>query len=154
LPRWWAPRGHSLLTTAPFVAAVPKAISDAGERIAFHSIEFFTARLPNVNTRAAYGRAVAALLAVMLYDFVRVGAVVRMSVRDFQENGTTAWLVLREKGGKERRLPAHHLVRQYVREYLDIAGLSRRELARAPLFQSLPGAQRHFRESPSTAPPS
>lgn len=228
---------------AVLVASCPKAISDAGERAAFHSLEFFTARLPNANTRAAYGRAVAdfcawcetralplpalssplvaayfhelgetlspssanlhlsgvrqwlewltrsgvlpsnpaaavrgvrlsreegktpvlereqarrlfasldgandlagrrdrALLAVMLYDFVRVGAVVRMRVRDFQDNDGAAWLLLREKGGKERRLPAHHLVREYVHAYLDIAGLSRSEHARAPLFQSAPG---------------
>jgi site-specific recombinase XerD len=80
-----------------------------------------------------------AILAVMLYDFVRVGALVRMRARDFQEQGSTAWLVLREKGGKERRLPAHHLVREYVRAYVDGTGLNRREHAKAPLFQSAPG---------------
>jgi site-specific recombinase XerD len=79
-----------------------------------------------------------AILAVMLYDFVRVGAVVRMRVRDFQELEQTAWLILREKGGKERRLPAHHLVREYIRAYLDVAELTPRH-ARAPLFQSAPG---------------
>jgi site-specific recombinase XerD len=46
-----------------------------------------------------------AILAVMLYGFVRVGAVVRMRVRDFQNDGGDAWLVLHEKGGKQRRLP-------------------------------------------------
>jgi integrase len=80
-----------------------------------------------------------AVLAVMLYGFVRVGAVVRMRVCDFQEQGDTAWLILREKGGKQRRLPAHHRVREYVRAYLLAAGLNQREHGRSPLFQSAPG---------------
>jgi len=80
-----------------------------------------------------------AILAVMLYDFVRVGALVRMRVRDFQVHDDAAWLVLREKGGKERRLPAHHLVRDYVLAYLYGAGLNGREHAKTPLFQSAPG---------------
>jgi hypothetical protein len=42
-------------------ASLPRAISEAGERAAFHSVEFFTARIPNPNTRAAYGHAVAEL---------------------------------------------------------------------------------------------
>jgi hypothetical protein len=41
------------------VASLPRTISEAGERAAFHFIEFFTARIPNSNTRAAYGHAVA-----------------------------------------------------------------------------------------------
>jgi hypothetical protein len=42
------------------VATMPQAILEAGERAAFHSVEFFTARLSNPHTRAAYGRAVTA----------------------------------------------------------------------------------------------
>jgi integrase/recombinase XerD len=224
------------------VASLPRTISEAGERAAFHSLEFFTARIPNPHTRAAYGHAVAefcqwcerrgiplpalsspvvaayvheleeflspssanlhlsgirqwlewlarsgvlpsnpaavvrgarlsreegktpvlereqarqlfasfegsrdvvllrdrAILAIMLFGFVRVGAVVRMRLRDFHDHAGVASLVLREKGGKERRLPAHHLVREYVHDYLRASGL--RDLAdrRAPLFQSAP----------------
>jgi site-specific recombinase XerD len=228
---------------AVLAVALPQAIHGAGERAAFHSVEFFTARLSNPHTRAAYARAVTefccwcetrgvplpalsspviaayyhelverlspasanqhlsgirqwlewlvrsgvlpfnpaaavrgvklrrqegqtpvldrgearrlfaaleassalvdqrdrAILAVMLYDLVRVGAVVRMRVRDFWDQTETAWLILREKGGKQRRLPAHHIVREYLRAYLDAAGLGRREHASAPLFQSAPG---------------
>jgi hypothetical protein len=40
----------------------------------------------------------------MLFGLVRVGAVVRMRVRDFDDRAGEASLVLREKGGKERRL--------------------------------------------------
>jgi site-specific recombinase XerD len=89
-----------------------------------------------------------AILAVMLYGFVRVGALVRMRVRDFQTHDATSWLVLREKGGKERRLPAHHLVREYVLAYLDGSGLNRREHAKAPLFQSAPGRSKSLSGKP------
>jgi site-specific recombinase XerD len=41
------------------LAALPKAISSAGPRAVFHSVAFFTSRIPNTHTRAAYGRAVA-----------------------------------------------------------------------------------------------
>jgi integrase len=85
-----------------------------------------------------------ALLGIMLYDFVRVGAVIRMRGRDFQDHddAATAWLVLSEKGGKQRRLPAHHLVREDVRAYLAAAGLRGREHAMEPLFQSAPRGAR------------
>jgi integrase len=89
-----------------------------------------------------------AVLAIMLYGFVRVSAVVRMRVPDFQEQEGLAWLILREKGGKERCLPAHHLVRGYVRAYLDLAGISDRTSAKAPLFQSAPGHSRMISGKP------
>ena len=40
------------------VASLPRFISQAGERTAFHSIEFLSARIANPHTRAAYGRAI------------------------------------------------------------------------------------------------
>lgn len=225
---------------APGVSmSVPALIAGAGDAAARHTLEFFTARIPNAHTREAYGRAVfrfcqwceaqrvplagvssplvaaylqvllqelsaasakqhlaavrhwldwltergviavnpaasvrgprhvvhegktpvlerdqakrlldsidgidvvslrdRALLAVMLFGFVRVGAVVKMRVRDFEDEGADAWLVLHEKGGKARRIPAHHLVREYLRAYLDAVELEPR--SKAPLFQSAP----------------
>jgi len=76
-----------------------------------------------------------AVFAVMLFGFVRVGAVVKMQVRDFEE-GDNAWLVLHEKGGRERRIPCHHKTRDYLRAYLEAARLERE--SRLPLFQSAP----------------
>lgn len=77
-----------------------------------------------------------AMFAIMLFGFVRVGAVVRMLVRDFQDEGETAWLLIREKGGKERRIPCHHQTRAYLRQYIALAQLDPK--ARVPLFQSAP----------------
>jgi site-specific recombinase XerD len=80
-----------------------------------------------------------AVFAVMLFGFVRVGAVVKMQVRDF-EDGDNAWLVLHEKGGRERRIPCHHKTRDYLRTYMQAAGLQ--PGSRVPLFQSAPRRSR------------
>lgn len=79
-----------------------------------------------------------AILSVMLFGFVRVSAVCRMLVKDFEDTGD-AWLVLHEKGGKERRIPCHHQARDYVRAYVAAAGLSEPEHRREPLFQTARG---------------
>ena len=80
-----------------------------------------------------------AIFAVMLFGFVRVGAVVKMLVRDF-EDGDNAWLVLHEKGGRERRIPCHHKTRDCLRGYMLAAGLE--PGSRSPLFQSAPRRSR------------
>lgn len=77
-----------------------------------------------------------ALFAVMLFGLVRVGAAVRMQLRDFEDEGPHAWLCLHEKGGKERRIPCHHQARAYLRAYVEVAGFAAR--SREPLFQSAP----------------
>jgi len=38
-------------------------------------------------------------MAVMTYGFTRVGAIVKMKVKDYQIQGRKAFLVLHEKGG-------------------------------------------------------
>jgi integrase/recombinase XerD len=78
-----------------------------------------------------------ALLALMLFGFVRVSAVCRMQARDFEDAGGDAWLVLHEKGGRERRIPCHHQARHYVRTYLTAAGIEAG--GRVPLFQTARG---------------
>jgi site-specific recombinase XerD len=77
-----------------------------------------------------------AILAVMLFGFVRVGAVCRMRVKDMEDAGGDAWLVLHEKGGRERRIPSHHQARDYLLAYLAAAGIEDRS---APLFQTVRG---------------
>ena len=84
-----------------------------------------------------------AVFAVMLFGFVRVGAVVKMLVRDF-EDGDNAWLVLHEKGGRERRIPCHHKTRDYLRGYLQAAGLEPDE-PRAALSERAPPKPRALR---------
>jgi site-specific recombinase XerD len=77
-----------------------------------------------------------AMFGVMLFAWLRVGAIVRMTVRDFEDEGAEAWLVVHEKGGKERRIPCHADARAYLRAYIAWAGFEPR--SRVPLFQSMP----------------
>jgi integrase/recombinase XerD len=77
-----------------------------------------------------------AMLSTMLFGLVRVGAVVKMRVRDFDDESSHATLLLHEKGGKERRIPAHDFVRDALRSYVAAAGLAPR--SKAPLYQSTP----------------
>jgi len=78
-----------------------------------------------------------AMFAVMLFGFVRVGALCKMAVRDFEDESACAFLVLHEKGGNERRIPCHHLTREYLRASIAAAGFEHR--SKAPLFQTAPG---------------
>lgn len=76
-----------------------------------------------------------AIIAVMVYSFARVSAVVRLNVEDFFMQGRKRWFRLHEKGGKLHDVPAHHNAVEYVEAYLDAAGI--REEAKGPLFRSL-----------------
>jgi len=76
-----------------------------------------------------------ALLGVMVYSFARVSAVTKLKVKDYQRQGAQAWLLLDEKGGKQRKVPVHHQAVAYLEQYLNLTGL--REKPGTPLFRSL-----------------
>ncbi len=78
-----------------------------------------------------------ALIAVMVYSFARVSAVVNMNVEDYWQNGKRWWLRLHEKGGKHHEVPAHHNAEAYLDAYLQAAGIAG-EL-KTPLFRSAVG---------------
>ncbi|HVT58975.1 MAG TPA: tyrosine-type recombinase/integrase [Thermoanaerobaculia bacterium] len=78
-----------------------------------------------------------ALLAVMLYSFARVGAIVRLRVRDYENQRRRAYLALREKGGQHRRVPVHSRAAEALDAYLEAAGIG--ATPEAPLFQALTG---------------
>jgi len=76
-----------------------------------------------------------ALLATLAYTFARIGAVVRLKVEDYYPSGKRFLLRFREKGGKEKELPAHHKLEELVDEYLHATGLG----AEPGSLLSLPG---------------
>jgi site-specific recombinase XerD len=77
-----------------------------------------------------------ALFGVLIYSWARISAAVGMLVRDFEDSGDHAFLLLTEKGGKERRIACHHKAREYLRVYIATAGFDPR--AKVALFQSAP----------------
>ena len=64
-----------------------------------------------------------------------------MRLGDFVDNPAGAYLVAHEKGGKARKLPAHHVVVEALRAYLEAGGLLGGD-KKAPLFQSSPARSR------------
>jgi integrase/recombinase XerD len=75
-----------------------------------------------------------ALLAVMIYSFARVSAVVGMSMEDYYLEGTRRWVRLREKGGKQHAVPLHFNAEEYVEAYVHAAGIGG---SKGPLFCTL-----------------
>ena len=90
--------------------------------------------LDSIDSSTVVGLRDRALIGVMTYSFARVGAVVKMNVRDYYCQGKRAWFRLHEKGGKEHQVPAHHRAIAYVEAYLEAAGIS--GLGRTPLFRA------------------
>jgi site-specific recombinase XerD len=78
-----------------------------------------------------------ALIAVMVYSFARIGAVLNMKVEDYYSNGKRWWLRLHEKGGKFHEVPAHHNAEAYLDAYIQAARLA--EEPKTPLFRSIRG---------------
>ena len=66
--------------------------------------------LESIDTGKIVGLRDRALIGVMVYSFARIGAVLRMNVEDFFQDGTgrTMMLRLHEKGGKHHEVPVHH----------------------------------------------
>lgn len=76
-----------------------------------------------------------ALIAVMVYSFARVGAVVAMNVEDYFLQDSRRWFRLHEKGGKRHDVPAHRRAEADVDAYLAAAGIAGD--LKSPLFRTL-----------------
>ena len=97
-----------------------------------------TATLPVLRDRA--------LLAVMVYSFARVSAVVGMRVEDCYQQGKRWWLRLQEKGGTHHAVPVHHKA-EAVSRRLSRRGRDRGRERRVPV--ALDAAGGRARPAPS-----
>jgi site-specific recombinase XerD len=75
-----------------------------------------------------------ALIALMVFSFARVSAVVGMEVEDYYQSGKRFWIRLHEKGGKFHEVPVHHSAEAYLDAYLTTAGTQ--EAKKTPLFRA------------------
>lgn len=103
------------------------------------------ALLDSPNTDTLWGLRDRALIAVMLFTFARVSAVVRMQVGDYVLTGKQANIRLMEKGGKVRTLPLHHLAEEYLDEWLEAAGIV--DDKKTPLFRKFSPSRELTEES-------
>jgi len=76
-----------------------------------------------------------ALIGLMLYTFARVSAAVNMNVKDVYQKQETLWVRLHEKGGKHHEMPCQHNLKDWLREYLEAAGIA--DDKDAPLFRTV-----------------
>ncbi len=99
------------------------------------SIEETRTLLDSIDVSTIVGLRDRALIAIMVYSFARVSAVVGMLVHDYFAEGKRWQLRLHEKGGKLHHVPAHHKVEEYLDAYLSGAGHGAER--RGPLFRTI-----------------
>ncbi len=80
--------------------------------------------LERIDTSTFLGLRDRALIAMMIYTFGRVGAVIKMRIEDYYTQGRRGWVRLHEKGGKRHEMPCNHNLEAYLDEYIKTAGIS------------------------------
>lgn len=78
-----------------------------------------------------------ALIALMLYTFGRVSAVVGVQIVDYHMHSGRRWIRLHEKGGKQHALPVHHRAEDAVEAYLAAARSCGQAMDSGPLFRTV-----------------
>lgn len=134
----WLVTGHVLRINPASAVRGPRYVQHVGKTPVLERDQA-KALLDSIVGDDVLARRDKALLAVMLFSFARVGAVVRMKVRDYQGAGTSrACFVLHEKGGRHHPVPAHHQAAELVDAYIAVSGLQ--GVPHAPLWQGARGA--------------
>lgn len=75
-----------------------------------------------------------ALIATMLFTFMRISAAIDLKVGDYYHQGRNGWLRVHEKGGEEDIKPVHHQLEEYLDAYIEAAGIKRDR--KGPLFRT------------------
>lgn len=91
--------------------------------------------LDSIDTSTPVGLRDRALIALMVFSFARIGAALSMKVEDVYTQNRRLWVRLKEKGGKQHRMPCHHLMEEYLHAYLEGAGIGKD--AKGPLFRTI-----------------
>jgi len=104
--------------------------------------------LDSIDTSTVVGLRDRALIAVMVYSFARVGAVVGMRVEDYYQSGKRWWFRLHEKGGKFHEVPAHHNAEAYLDAYIQTAQIAGDP--KTPLFRTATGKSGHLTQNAMT----
>lgn len=90
--------------------------------------------LDSIETNSLIGLRDRALIAVMVFSFARVSAVVGLDLADYYTQGKRYWLRFHEKGGKVHAVPCHHQLEEHLDAYLESAELVGRK--REPIFRA------------------
>ncbi len=123
------------------ITAINPASSVRGER--YQTVEGKTPEisidqarrlLASIATDTIVGLRDRAIIGILIYTAARAGAVAKLKVRHFVNDGVQWSLRFEEKGGKSREIPARHDLQQFILAYMDAAGIAAdRDM---PLFRS------------------
>jgi site-specific recombinase XerD len=102
--------------------------------------------LNSIDVSTVMGLRDRALVAMMIYTFGRVGAVLKMRVEDYYTQGRRGWVRLHEKGGKRHEMPCNHHLEEYLDAYLKTAGIDGDK--KAYLFRTIKGKSGVLSENP------
>ena len=91
--------------------------------------------LHSIDTDCVVGKRDRAIIGILIYTAVRVGAVAKLRRCDFYDLGDQHCLRFTEKGGKSREIPVRHDLQRTITEYLLIGGLEFSEKSN-PLFHT------------------
>jgi site-specific recombinase XerD len=129
----WLVTGHVIETNPAHAVRGPKHVVTKGKTPVLNADEA-RALLDSIDTSTLIGLRDRALIGVMVYTFARVNAVISMKVKDYFTQGRRGWVRLHEKGGKEHAVPCHHMLEQFLDEYIAAAGIAAD--ADGPLFRT------------------
>lgn len=141
----WLVTGHVIKTNPATSVRGPKHVVTRG-KTPILTAEDTRMLLDSIPTDTLIGLRDRALIAIMVFSFARIGAVLKMQVQDYYPNGKRWWIRLHEKGGKYHEMPAHHTLEEYLDEYLDAANI--RHDVRGSLFRTFGGKGRAMTENP------
>ena len=99
------------------------------------TIEQARTRLRSVDSGHVVGLRDRAILATLAYTACRAGAVAKLRLSDFQNDGTQYVLRLQEKGGKSREIPVRHDLDKFILANVEAAGIAG-EAKDSPLFRA------------------
>ena len=80
--------------------------------------------LEKMDTSTVIGLRDRALIALMVYSFGRVSAVLKMRVKDYFPKGKRHFIRLHEKGGKHHEVPVHHKAEDFLDAYIEAADIA------------------------------
>jgi integrase/recombinase XerD len=98
------------------------------------TIEQARTLLASIDTGHLVGLRDRAILATLAYTACRAGAVAKLRLGDFQDDGQQYVLRFQEKGGKSREIPVRHDLEGFILAYVEAAGIAG-EAKESPLFR-------------------
>lgn len=130
----WLVTGHVVPVNPAHAVRGPKHIVRRGKTPVLSPDEA-RKKLDAIDTSTAVGLPDRALIGLMVYSFARISAALAIKVEDVFVQRNRLSVRLHEKGAKRHEIPCHHNLEDYLRAYIDEAGLS--EEPKGPLLRTI-----------------